>query len=488
MKSYQQLEDIFKKAHHIDNASSILSWDAAVMMPEGSACLRGDVQATLAQLSYEAIANDQVGDMIAEAENHSSLNEWQRANLREMKRTYTSLKCVPIDLTKKIIQQSTNLEMLWRQARKESNYTLVLPQFKDLIRLTSEMATARGEALGLAKYDALLDSFDPGSRAKDIDPIFKKLRDFLPNFIKSVKARQSQKPEIKLALSQVFQKQIGKKFMQDFGLDFSKARLDESTHPFCGGVSDDIRITTRYDKNNFFTGLQGCLHELGHALYQQNLPSQWRSQPVGTACGMTAHESQSLFLEMQVCRSKEFLELLLSKINKSSFTLSAITSYCNYVEPSFIRVDADEVTYPLHVILRYEMEKVLISGELLADDLPYAWNEGMQKLLGITPKHDRDGCLQDIHWYSGLFGYFPCYTLGAATAAQLMHTLKQEQPDVKQRLKRGELKFIIDWLNERIHSQGSFYSRSDLIVSATKEKLNPQYFIDYLQEKYLPKV
>jgi carboxypeptidase Taq len=486
MKAYHRLEEIFNKSNNIKGAQSLLSWDSAVNMPVQSSEARGKVQATLKQLEYETIANDQVGDLLSEAEGYKmALSIWQQANLREMRHTYSHMRSVPVDLTTKLTVAANTCEILWRKARQDSNFKLVLPKFKEFLSLTKEKATCKAESLGIAKYDALLDCYDQGSRTRDLDPIFKTLREFLGDFIKQVKTRQQPKPALKLALSLPYQKQLGKKLMDSMGFNFEKARLDESTHPFCSGTPDDIRITTRYTKDDFTIGLQGILHETGHALYEQNLPKKWRNQPVGSACGMTAHESQSLFVEMQLCRSSAFISYLVKTTNKTSLPANDLYSYINYVEPTFIRVESDEVTYPMHIIMRYELEKLLISGELQVEDLPDAWNDSIYKLLGIRPKTDSDGCLQDIHWYGLDFGYFPCYTLGAMAAAQLMATLKKEVKDIEELIGTGNFKPIIAWLTEKVHKHGSYYSRNDLLKNATGEPLNPSHFIAYLQNKYI---
>lgn len=485
MRAYNSLEDIFKKSSNIKDAQSMLSWDAAVNMPVSSSEARGEILATLKQLEYETIVNDQVGDLLSEAESYKmALNVWQQANLREMRRDYSHTRSVPLDLTKKLTLVSNTCEILWRKARQDADFKLVLPKLKEFISLTKEKSTCKAERMGMDKYDTLLDYYDPGSRTRDLDVIFKKLREFLGDFIKKTTAQQKPKPELKLSLSLLYQKQLGKKLMGNLGFNFDKARLDESAHPFCGGIPDDIRITTRYIKDDFTIGLQGTVHETGHALYEQNLPKKWRRQPVGNACGMSAHESQALFVEFQVCRSAAFIAYLLKTTNKTSLSAHDLYTYTNYVEPSFIRVDADEVTYPMHVILRYELEKLLTSGEMRVEDLPDAWNDNMHKLLGIKPKTDREGCLQDIHWFSGHFGYFPCYTLGAIAAAQLMTACRKDLKNIDNTIRTGDFKPIIAWLSEKIHKYGSFYSRNDLIKNATGEALNPTYFIDYLKNKY----
>jgi len=279
--------------------------------------------------------------------------------------------------------------------------------------------------------------------------------------------------------------------MEQIGFDFAHGRLDVSAHPFCGGTPDDVRITTRYDESNFARALMGVLHETGHALYQRGLPAQWRLQPVGRARGMAVHESQSLFLEMQVCRSLAFLTFAAPILRKAfagdgpGWDADALHRRQIHVQRSLIRVDADEVTYPAHVILRYRLERAMIAGDLVPADLPGAWADGLRQLLGIAPANDREGCLQDIHWYDGVWGYFPTYTLGALIAAQLFEAAREAIPDVLVAIGRGEFAPLLGWLRERVHSKGSLLSTSELVENATGRPLGTASFERHLRGRYL---
>lgn len=279
--------------------------------------------------------------------------------------------------------------------------------------------------------------------------------------------------------------------MERLGFDFNHGRLDVSLHPFCGGTSDDVRITTRYDEADFTSALMGVLHETGHALYERGLPKNWRGQPVGQARGMAVHESQSLLVEMQVCRSREFLAFAAPIMRNvlvgrgPAWDVDNLSRLYTRVEPGFIRVDADEVTYPAHVILRYKLERTMIAGDMEPADLPAAWNEGMQRLLGLTPPDDRLGCLQDIHWYDGAWGYFPTYTLGAMTAAQFFDAAVRADPDIKTGIASGNFLPLIGWLRDNIHGKGSLLSSQDLLVAATGSPLDPEIFKTHLKQRYL---
>jgi carboxypeptidase Taq len=279
--------------------------------------------------------------------------------------------------------------------------------------------------------------------------------------------------------------------MESLGFDFSAGRLDVSAHPFCGGTPDDVRLTTRYDEADFAPALMGVLHETGHALYERGLPAAWRRQPVGAARGMSIHESQSLIVEMQACRSRSFLAFAAPLIREAfggegpAWAPDNLWRLYGAVEPGFIRVDADEVTYPAHVVLRYGLEKAMIAGDLAPADLPGAWNDGMVHLLGLVPPDDRLGCLQDIHWYDGAWGYFPTYTLGALTAAQLFAAAVVAEPGIPAALGRGDFGPLLAWLRVNVHAKGSLLSTDELIVAATGRPLDTEVFKRHLRRRYL---
>jgi carboxypeptidase Taq len=281
------------------------------------------------------------------------------------------------------------------------------------------------------------------------------------------------------------------RMMERIGFDFAHGRLDISAHPFCGGTPEDVRITTRYNEDDFARALMGVLHETGHALYQRGLPVEWRLQPVGRARGMAMHESQSLLLEMQVCRSRAFLSYAAPIIREAfggagpEWEVDALYRRQIRVRRGFIRVDADEVTYPAHVILRYRLERAMLAGDLDPADLPGAWAEAMREMLGVAPDNDREGCLQDIHWYDGNWGYFPTYTLGALIAAQLFEAARRDVPGLMQAIAEGEFAPLLGWARERVHSKGSLLSTAALVESATGRPLGTASFERPLRNRYL---
>jgi carboxypeptidase Taq len=493
MSAYRGLEARFARIADIEGAIAILHWDHQVMMPEGGGEARAEQLATLEGVAHEVLIAPETGDLLerAEAGERQDLDAWQAANLREMRRTFRRATGLPSDLVAALARATAQAEPLWRTAREASDFAMLCPALEEIVRLTREKAEARSEALGLPPYDALLDDYEPGVGTCDIDALFEPLAAFLPDFIENVLARQSPPLPVVGPFPFARQKALGERLMRTLGFDFAHGRLDESAHPFCGGVPDDVRLTARYDEADVDSALMSILHETGHALYNAALPKAWRRQPVGLPRSMAVHESQSLLVEMQVCRSQAFFRYLAPLLvetfgrEDASFDPANLYRRAIWVERSLIRVDADEVTYPLHVILRYRLEKALLEGTLAVADLPEAWNAGMQELLHITPPSDRMGCLQDIHWPGGAFGYFPCYTLGALLAAQLWQAALAAEPGIVDGIGRGDFRPLLGWLRANVHQQGSLLETRDLIGSATGRPLELQPFLDHLKARYL---
>ncbi len=494
--AYQDLAARFHRVGVIGDALGILHWDQATIMPEGSAPARAEQVATLSVLSHELLTDPEIGDLLdACGESGGDGGDgWRAANLREMRRNYLHATAVPADLVDARSRANTACELAWRGAREDNDYPGLLPGLQEVLRLAREVAAAKSEALGLSPYDALLDGYEPGARSAAIDVVFADLAAFLPGFLQEVLDLQRRRPA-PVAPAGPFpveaQNALGRQLMRAVGFDFNRGRLDISHHPFCGGSTGDIRITTRYDEADFTSSLMAVLHETGHAMYEAGLPEAWHYQPVGSALGMAIHESQSLLIEMQVCRSRPFLAyagpLMQQAFDGSgpAWELENLYRLYTRVEPGFIRVDADEVTYPAHIILRYRLERALIGGDLALADLPAAWNDGMKELLGIVPPDDRLGCLQDIHWPGGDFGYFPTYTMGAIAAAQIYAAARRANPDLEAHIAKGEFAPLMGWLGEHIHSQGSRVVADDLLTAATGSALDPAVFEKHLRERYL---
>ena len=492
--SYQDLESRFRRMDAVSGAMSMLHWDMSAMMPPGGAESRAEQLATLSTIHHAMITDPAMSDLLDGAEADLHLDQWQYANVREMRRSWIHQAAIDADLVEALSRACSKSEAVWRTARPENDFKAALPGLDEVLNLSRQVAEAKADKLGVGLYDALLDQYEPDGRSADIDVIFDDLAAFLPDFLDDVLAKQAQHP-VKLPLEGPFpaqqQRELGKTFMSALGFDFNHGRLDESAHPFCGGTFDDVRITTRYNETDFSGAMMGVLHETGHAMYDQGLPKTWRGQPVGSDRGMSIHESQSLLIEMQACRSPEFIAYAAPHMRKAfggngdAWQPENLLRHSTHVEKGFIRVDADEVTYPAHVILRYQLEKAAIVGDLKMADLPGAWNEKLESILGIQPPSDREGCLQDIHWYDGAWGYFPTYTLGAMTAAQLFGKAKRDQPEILAAIAKGDFSPLMNWLGKNVHSKGCLLSTSDLLIQATGEALNADHFKNHLKTRYL---
>jgi carboxypeptidase Taq len=491
---YQTLEARFARLGALQDATAMLQWDSATVMPAGGAPARAEQLAQLKLVCHEIVTDPALADLLAGAAAQNDLDPWQRANLAEMRRIWVHATAVPAELVEALSKACSACEMRWRQARPAGDFAAVLPELTRVLALVREVATAKAARLGKSPYECLLDEYEPGGSETEIDALFADLARVLPGLIDGALASQAAAP-VPLPLAGPFpieaQRQLALQLMQRLGFDFEHGRLDVSLHPFCGGTPDDVRLTTRYDETDFGRAMMGVLHETGHALYERGLPPSWRRQPVGQARGMSLHESQSLLVEMQACRSREFIEFAAPLLRRAfagsgkAWEPDNLYRLNTRVQRSLIRVDADEVTYPAHVILRFRLERALIAGDLALEDLPVAWNDGMRALLGIAPGNDREGCLQDIHWYDGAWGYFPTYTLGAMTAAQLFDAATRAEPTILPSIARGEFAPLTAWLRQNVHAKGSRYSTAEIITQATGRPLDAKAFERHLQTRYL---
>lgn len=493
MSAYKELESRFQRMAALGEAAGMLHWDMSVLMPPGGADARVEQLSALTLTTHEMKTDPALADLLDAAEEEQSGDPWQVANLREMRRSWVHANAVDADLVDATTRACSACEMVWRDARPENDFARVLPYLEEVLNLSVQTAEAKAEALDRSPYEALLDQYEPDGSTDRIDELFADLSAFLPEFLNRALDHQAARGEGNLPEGPFptdKQRALGERLMGTLGFDFDAGRLDVSLHPFCGGVPGDVRITTRYTEDDFTQSLMGVLHETGHALYEMGLPADWRYQPVGSARGMALHESQSLLIEMQACRSREYLEfaapLMRETFGGSGASWNAGNLYRLYtkVDRSFIRVDADEVTYPAHVILRYRLERALIGGEMKLADLPGAWNDGMEELLGIRPPDDRLGCLQDIHWYDGAWGYFPTYTMGAMAAAQLFAAARQARPEIPQAISRGDFAPLVGWMRENLHARASSASTDGLMEAATGEKLGTAAFKAHLEARY----
>ncbi|HEY6432505.1 MAG TPA: carboxypeptidase M32 [Acetobacteraceae bacterium] len=494
MTAYDRLTTRFARIATINEAAAVLGWDAAAMMPPGGGAARGDQLAVLAGLAHGLLTQPELADDLTDAEAQASnLDEWQGANLRLMRHAYRRATALPPALVEAQARTSSACEKVWREARRISDFALVRPHLEQVVQQMREAAAALAEALGLSPYDALMDGFQRGLRTERVGRIFADYERFLGTALPAAEERQARLPA-PVAPSGPFpvdtQEALCRRLAERIGLDFAHARLDRSAHPFSGGTPADVRITTRYDEADFTQAVLAVVHETGHALYERGLPDARARQPVGEAAGMAAHESQSLIIEMQACRSDPFLGWLGPELHAAfggdaaPYLAENLARRWRRIERGCIRVDADEMTYPAHVILRFRLEQSLVSGDLSVADLPAAWNEGMQALLGIVPPDDARGCLQDIHWYDGAFGYFPSYSLGAMAAAQLMAAARRALPKMDAALGRGDMSPLVGWLRANVHARGSLLDFDGLLHAATGKKLDPADFEAHLTRRY----
>lgn len=490
--NYQQLTRTFLRLSRLAHLSAIASWDMFTMMPPGGSAARGAALAELGVLRHQILTDKQVGDWFQAAE-QENLNDLEQANLREMTRHYQEAMLLPASLVEAMTLAGSKCEHAWRTQRRNNDWAGFSANLKEIVKLSRQEARLRGEAKGCAPYDALLDKFEPDMTSARLDELFGDVKSWLPQLLHKATEKQQQQTLIppQGPFPVASQRELGLQVMQTLGFDFDGGRLDVSAHPFCGGVPEDVRITTRYDENELLSALFGIVHETGHARYEQNLPRSWPGQPVALARSTAIHESQSLFFEMQLGRSEAFLRRLQPAIverfgMQPAFEEQNFIAWNQRVKPGFIRVDADEVSYPAHVILRYEIERALIDGEIEVEDIPALWDEKMQAWLGIsTAGNYRDGCMQDIHWTDGGFGYFPSYTLGAMYAAQLFNAARKALPNLDSAIADGDFSALFDWLRQNIWQHGSRFSTEQLIKNATGEALNADYFRAHLTRRYL---
>ena len=447
-------------------------------------------------MSHELLTAPEIGELLATVENSPLVQDPDSpaaANVREIRRLYDRAVKLPKTLVAELARATTIGQQVWQEARKNSDFQAFRPNLEQIVALKQQEAQAIGYQA--SPYDALLEEFEPGATTADIARTFAALRDELVPLIQGIAASGRRAPtailhrEYPVKLQKVF----GLSAAAAVGFDFEAGRLDVTTHPFCSGIGPgDVRITTRYDPHHFNSAFFGILHEAGHGIYEQNLDPEHFGTPLGTACSLGIHESQSRMWENQVGRSRPFWEHFFPRARQVFLTalrdvrLDDFYFAINDVRPSLIRVEADEVTYNLHIILRFELEQALVAGELPAGDLPGVWSETFRRFFGLTPPNDAQGCLQDIHWSAGLMGYFPTYTLGNLYAAQFMEQARADLGDLDASFRRGEFGALKDWLAEKIHRHGQRYRAPVLCQRVTGQPLSAKPLLRYLRAKYTP--
>ncbi|MCY4093703.1 MAG: carboxypeptidase M32 [Gammaproteobacteria bacterium] len=492
-QAYAQLERKISEIKALDHMMDLSNWDESTNMKPASASNRAEIVATTAAIRQRLIADESFGELL-EVAGESELSDMQAANVRVAERTRKQAIAIPEELLKESKRVQSECQTVWERNRPLNDWANTLPYLEAAIRVSVEMSHCLADAFELSPYDALMNQYETGSRQSDIDPVFDEIKTFLLKEVPNVESSQPAPIAIHESFSEPDQLKLAEFSMRELGFDFDRGRLDQSAHPFSCGSANDARLTTRLSEDDFTHSLFAVFHETGHARYTQNQPVEWVMQFVGEPTGMAVHESQSLFMEMQICRSDAFLEyihpmirlLLRREASDEAWSLENFKRTVRHVKRDLIRVYSDEMTYPFHIFLRYDIEKQLCSGDLKVRDLPDAWNEGMMELLGIDTRDDyENGCMQDIHWYAGLFGYFPCYLLGAIFAAQLYLACVRKIGDPTESVRQGDFSAISAWLAENIHSKGSLLDGQALIRSVTGEELSATSYLSHLQRRYV---
>lgn len=489
---YRTLVEKLEEINRLKGVMSIIQWDQEVTMPPGAAQARAGQIAALAGVIHERTTDPALGECINEL--HASEQDFtpdEQCNIEEARRDFESMTKVPKQLVQKMAELGSRGHAVWIQARKDNRFADFAPVLEEFLTLKKEWAACTHPEMTV--YDANIDLFERGTSAAEISVIFDQLKAFLIPFIQTIQQHDYQ-PDTSI-LHGVFpidkQEMLARKISEDLGFRFDQGRMDVSVHPFCGGSHPtDVRITTRYNEQNFIESLYAVIHETGHALYEQGRRPDAGDLPVSESLTMGIHESQSLFWERMIGKSKSFclhyFETVCATFPKTMqrATVDSFYQAINCCKPDFIRVEADELTYPLHVILRFEIERDLFDNAITVKELPEVWNEKMATYLGITPPNDTLGVLQDSHWSSGAFGYFPSYTLGAIYACQFYEAMLKALPDAEANIAAGNFTPIKAWLNENIHRQGKLYTPQQLVKNVTGEALNADYLIRYLKTKY----
>jgi len=483
-----------KKITHFSSIIGLADWDQKVMAPKKGRNVFAKAAGTIRTEVFKLSVSKEMGDLLetlTSSVNNVQLDEMTKAKVREYREYYKKSKSIPADLFQEYSILTAQANDAWEEARENNDFARYLPSLDKIVAFKRKFA----EIYGYEEhpYDALLDEFEPGLTVKILDPLFAKLRATSVDLLERIKKHGN--PTRAEIFEQSFdidkQKEFNRFILPMIGFDMEAGRLDETVHPFAQTVNiGDVRLTTRYLEKNVRSALFGTIHEAGHGIYEQQVNSEFEESVLQSGASFGIHESQSRFLENMVGRSKEFWKFFFPKLQEyfpaqlAQVSVEEFYRAVNKVEPSFIRVEADELTYNLHIMLRFEIEKALIGGEIEAKDLPTIWNQKMQDYLGITPSSDTEGVLQDVHWSFGGIGYFPSYSLGNLYAAQILRKIQKDLPDFYNHIENGRFDLIQGWLKENIHQYGKLYTPNELIVKVTGEELNADYLVEYLEKKY----
>jgi carboxypeptidase Taq len=493
--NFQEALKRFKEAQTkimaLQYASSMMFWDSTTGAPKSGADARSRAVGTLSGFSYELLVNKQMQDDLKElVSGLDSLDEMNKVMVREAQKEYDKLTKIPMDEFQKYHALVSKASMVWEDAKAKSDFEMFKPYLTQIIDYKRKFAEYRGYTGH--PYNLYIDDYEEGMDVKQLDAFFDELKARLVPLIKSIAAKNKNIDTsfFKKSYPVKMQEQLARELLKQMGYDLDRGLFKESVHPFTMGVDiDDVRLTTHYYENDFTSSLFSTAHEGGHAIYEQNISRSLQGTFLATGTSNGIHESQSRIYENNFVRSEAFLSHLFPKLQSmfseqlGDVSLQSFYEAINLVEPSFIRIEADELTYSLHIMVRYEIELGLIDGSIQVDDLPKVWNKKIHDYLGITPANDAQGVLQDVHWSDGLFGYFPTYALGSAYAAQLAYHMAREV-DIDSCLKKGDFAPLTKWLNEKIHVHGSLVKPVELVKMAVGETLNAKYYCDYLENKY----
>ena len=497
--SYDQLLERSKKLTVLGTTAALAGWDMQTYMPARGIGLRSEQLSLISILYHQAMTDPKVAELLEKIENargFADLAQEQKRNVHLMRKAYDETSKIPEALVSKLSKQETVTFDVWRKAKAAKDYQAYAPELSKMIELKKEAAQILMDVKGTrTTYDALLDSYEPGITAEKIHDVFSGMRDGLVKIIDKVKS-SGVRPEDKFLARAVpveAQKKISAEMMRFIGFETvgesAGGRLDEAEHPFTTGYYSDVRITTHYYPKRFSSSIYSVLHEGGHALYEQGIPQEWIYQPIGSPCSFGIHESQSRYVENMIGRSPEFLSFMLPRLRRmtgkalTGIRTADFVSAVNVIEPSKIRIEADEATYGLHIIVRFEMEQDIMSGKLAVNELPGAWNERYDKYLGMDIKNDSEGVMQDVHWSGGSFGYFPSYALGNIYGGMFLKKMDQDLPSWRNDIRGGNYLPVKRWLAQNIHSQGNLYDPADLVRNVTGHDLDIAPFIEYLENK-----
>ena len=496
---YEELIGLVKKASLLNSTAALVSWDQEVMMPKGGIEHRSHQLSQLASLSHEMAISPRIGELLDACESDSSITSdpisVAAVNVREIRRAYDRRTKLPTSLVEEEAMLSSHGQHAWAEARKKSDFRHFQPWLEKIVALLKRKAECFGWAADGEPWDALAEDYEPGCTAKQVAALFAPLREQLQHLISDLMASSSPPSnafnELSLPIEQ--QERFVRFVAEKIGFDFDRGRLDRSTHPFCSGTHcHDVRLTTRLAEAFVNDALGSTMHEAGHGIYEQGLLEEHIGTPVGDSVSLGIHESQSRMWENQVGRSRQFWEWMYPKLKEffgdaiSRLSLDEVYGGANIVKPDFIRVEADEATYNMHIMIRFELERAIMKGDLAVADIPGVWNEKYKEYLGLDVPDDRRGCLQDIHWSMTSMGYFPTYTLGNLYCAQFFETAQQQIPGLMEQFQRGEFGQLKRWLNENIHAHGQRYRAADLCEHVTGRPLSAEPLLRHLNDKLRP--